>query len=49
MPNQKDFAPLTELALGLDMHLGDERAGGVDKEQIPCLRRLGHRFRHAMG
>ena len=49
MPDQQDFAPLAELALGLDMHLGDERAGGIEKEQIPRPRRLGHRFRHAMG
>ena len=31
------------------MHLGDERAGGVDLEQLAKLRRLRHRFRHAMG
>ena len=48
MADQQDLAALAELALGLDMHLGHQRAGGIEKEQIAGARRLGHRLRHAM-
>ena len=48
MADQEDFVSLAELALRLDMDFRDERAGGVENEQIPGPRRGRHRLRHAM-
>ncbi len=49
MPDQEDLSPFAELALGLDMNLGDERAGGIENEQIAGPRGRRHGLRHAMG
>ena len=47
--DQHDLAAGGEVALGLDVHLGDQRAGGVEIDHLP-LHRLGrHRLRHAVG
>src|SRR3981081_1312816 len=46
MADQDDLAPLIGIALPLDMHLGDQRAGGVDNRQAalagPPLDLAGH-------
>ncbi len=46
MADQNDVTPGAEMTLSLDMHFGDERAGGVQVEQLapPGLGR--HRFGH---
>ena len=49
MADQQDVAAAGEVLLGLPVHLADQRAGGVEVEQV-AARRLGRdRFRHAMG
>ena len=49
MADQDDGATGVGVTLGLAMDLGDQRAGGIDKEQVAtgCLGR--HRFRDAVG
>ena len=37
------------VALGLDVDLGNQGAGGVEEEQIAGPGSFGHRFGHAMG
>ena len=49
MTDQHDFAAAAEMDLGLAMHLGDQRTGGVDGDEVARLGAVGHRFRHAMG
>ena len=49
MADQDDVAAGGEMHLGLAVHLADQRAGGVEIEQLAPLRILRHRFRHAVG
>ena len=49
MADQHDLAAPAEMDLGLAMDLGDQRAGGVEMEQVPQARRLRHRLGDAMG
>jgi len=48
MAVHQDVAPGGEVALGLAVHLGNQRAGGVEIQQPPPPRLVGHRFGHAM-
>ena len=46
----EDDAPAAFMVnLGFAVHLGDERAGGVDSEELARRGLLGHRFRDAVG
>lgn len=49
MADEHDLAASLVVDGGLAMHLGDQRAGGVDGEELPPRRILRHGFRHAMG
>jgi hypothetical protein len=49
MADQNDFAARFEMALSLDMDLGDQRAGGVQKQHIAALGLGRDRLGHAMG
>ena len=49
MADQHDLAAAAEMDLGLAVHLGDQRAGGVEREQVAARRLLGNRARHAVG
>ena len=49
MPDKENLASFGELPPGLDMNLGDERAGGVEHEHAPARGGVGHRLRHAVG
>ncbi len=49
MADEDDLAALGMMAFGLDMDLGDERAGGIDIDHLAGSGFCGHRFRHAMG
>ena len=42
--DQHDLAPLAVEDLGLAVDLGDQRAGGVEVEEVPRPRRLRHRL-----
>ena len=46
--DQHDLAAAPVVNLGLAMHLGHQRAGRVDREQIAPRRLLGDRARHAV-
>jgi hypothetical protein len=51
MPGMTDEHDLTAAAmmdLGLAVHLGDERAGGIEREEIAALCLIRNRFRHAV-
>ena len=47
--DQHDLAAAREMDLGLAVHLGDQRAGGVEREEVAALGLLGDRLRHAVG
>ena len=47
--DQDDLPALGEMALGLHMHLADQRAGGIEMHQLAPLGLGGNRLRHAMG
>ena len=47
--DQRDLHALAVEALGLDVDLGDQRAGGVDRPQLLGRRRLSHGRGHAVG
>ena len=49
MADQEDFAAALEMDRRLAVHLGDQRAGRVQREEIAGLGVGGNRFRHAMG
>ena len=49
MADQHDGAPGLVMPLGLAMDLGDQRAGGVDEEQVATSGLGRHRLRHAVG
>ena len=49
MPDQEDFAAALEMDRRLPVHLGDQRAGGVQREEIAGLGVGGHRFGHPVG
>ena len=49
MADQDDVAAAGEVVLGLPVHLADQRAGGVEVEQLAARGLLRHRLRHAMG
>jgi len=48
MADEDDLAAFVEMALGLDMNLGDKGAGGIQEEHLAVARIGGHRLRHAM-
>ena len=48
MPDQDDVAAALEMDLGLAMHLGDQRTGGIERKEIALLGLIGNRARHAM-
>ena len=48
MADEHDLAAAAVMDLGLAMHLGDQRAGGVEREQVALRRLRRHRLRHAM-
>ncbi len=48
MADQHDLAAAPVMNFGLAMHLGDQRTGGVEREQVAARRFLGNRARHAM-
>ena len=48
MADQHDLAPAAVMDLGLAMHLGDQRTGGVEREQIAPRRLRGNAARHAV-
>ncbi len=48
MADQQNFAAGGELALGLDMHLRDQGASGIQIEEVAGPRRLRHGLRNAM-
>jgi hypothetical protein len=47
--DEQDRVPVGCVAAGLDVHLGHERAGRVDRVQTPCPGVLVHRRRHTVG
>ena len=49
MPDQQDFAAALEMDRRLAVHLGDQRTGGVQREEIAGAGVGGNRFRNAMG
>jgi len=48
MADQNNLAASIEVALGLDMHFRNQRAGGVDVNHLAPPRLGWHRFRHAV-
>ena len=48
MPDQQCMQSVACMALRLGMHLGDQRAGGVDIRHLPPRRLRRHHLRHAM-
>jgi hypothetical protein len=48
MADQHDGAPGLVVPLGFAMDLGDQRAGGVDKDEVAACGLCRHRFRHAV-
>jgi hypothetical protein len=48
VPDQHQLVALGEHPHRLDVHLGDERAGAVDRAQAARARRLADRGRHAV-
>ena len=46
--DQHDLAVAAEMDLGLAMHLGHQRAGGVERQQMAARRLLRDRARHAV-
>ena len=48
MADQDDLQPLLVMRACLDMHLGDERAGGIEVEHVAGLCRGRDRLGHAM-
>ena len=49
MADQHDLAAAPMMDFGLAMHLGDQRTGGVEREEVAAAGLRRHRFRHAMG
>ena len=49
MADQDQGAAMADIALALVVHLGDQRAGGVQHRQAAVCGGLDHRLRHAMG
>ena len=49
MPDQQDFAAALEMDRGLAVHLGDQRTGGVQREEIAGAGVGGNRFRNPVG
>ena len=49
MADQHDFVAFGEMALGLHMHLGHQRAGGIEEKHVAALGVGRHAFGHAMG
>ena len=49
MADQHHLPPLAHKAGAMQMHLGDQRARGVEHGQLALAGRLDHRFGHAMG
>ena len=49
MSDQQDFAAALEMDRGLPVHLGDQGAGGVEREEIAGAGVRGHRFGHPVG
>jgi hypothetical protein len=49
MTDQQDVPAGAIVALGLAVHLADQRAGGVERDQVPPAGLDRHRLRHAMG
>ena len=47
--DQHDLAAALVMDFGLAVDLGDQRAGGVEREEVAALRLHRNRFRHAMG
>src|SRR5258705_1675938 len=48
MADQDDLEPAIEVNVGLLVHLGHERARGVDVKKVTCLGSCRNRFRHAV-
>ena len=48
-PIRMMWRPAAKCTLGLAVHLADQRAGGVEIEQLALLGIRRHRFRHAVG
>ncbi len=48
MADEHDLAALAMMNLGFAVHLGDQRAGGVELEQIAGARRFRHRLGDAV-
>ncbi len=49
MPDQQDLAAALEMDRRLAVHLGDQRAGGIEREEIAGAGVRGHRFRDPVG
>ena len=49
MPDQQDFTAALEMDRRLTVHLGDQRAGCVQREEVARAGVRRNRFRHAMG
>ena len=49
MSDQDDSEPLGVAPLCLYMHFADERAGGIDLEEMALARRFGNRLGHPVG
>ena len=48
MADQDDLQPVLVMGAGLDMHLGDQRTGGIEVEHVAGLGRGRHGLGHAM-
>ena len=46
--DQQDLAPALVVDLGFAVNFGDERAGGVEREEVALSRVRRHRLRHAV-
>jgi len=49
MADQRNLEPTPVMDFRLAVHLGDERTGGIESEEVAPLRLVGDRFRHAVG
>ena len=49
MADQRDLVAAAVMDFRLAMDLGDERTGRVEREHMPPLRLVGHRFRNTVG
>ena len=48
MSIEQDVASLPHMAVSFDMHLGHQRAGGINGNHVPRSSIFNNRFGHAM-